>query len=81
MVYYYWNMINDNGKITEESNLTPIDHIKIHEYEVERQKNIVESLEKKLESAKKDLAEKVKHTNQVKKDALKYLEDLKKEIK
>ena len=78
---FYWEMVNNNGKIHERSNLTPLDKIRIQEYEVERKKNIVESLEKKLETAKKDLKESIDYTNQIKKEATKYLDNLKKEIK
>lgn len=77
---WYYTMINNNGEVTEESNLSPLDKIKIYEYEVERSKHIVDSLEKKLEAAKKDLAEKIEETNKVKKEAKSYLKDLLKEL-
>ena len=78
--YLYYHMVNNNGKIMEETNLTPIDKIKIHEYEVERQKKIVDSLEEKLATAKKSLADSIKETNSIKKEAVSYLDKLKKDI-
>lgn len=75
---WYYELITNNA-IDKE--LSPIDKIKIHQYEVERQKEIVKHLEEKLKVAKKILSEKIDSTNSVKKDAVKYLDDLKKEIK
>ena len=80
MVYFY-EMINNNGQITERSNLTPMDKIKIYEYEVERSKNVIKGLEEKLELAKKKLAEDIKVANESKAEAKTYLKDLLKEIK
>ena len=76
MLYYY--MVNNQ---TEESNLNPVDKIKICEYEVERQKEIIKGLEAKLEVAKKHLSDKIEDCNNCKKEGKKFLQEMLKEIK
>lgn len=78
---WFYEIINNNGEISENTNITPLDKIKIYEYEVERSRNIVTALEKKLEQAKLKLEEDIKKTNDVKVEGKKYLKDLLKEIK
>ena len=77
MVTYYEVI---NGQFAQ-NNLTPMDKIKIAEYEVERQKEIIKSLEEKLEISKKSLADKIEEANSLKAEAKTYLKDLLKEIK
>jgi len=72
---WYYEIVT-NSHLDKE--LSPLDKIKINQYEVERQKEIVKHLEEKLKVAKKVLADKIDDTNSIKKDAIKYLDEIKK---
>ena len=77
-MFTYYEVIN--GQLGD-NNLTPMDKIKIAEYEVARSEEIIKSLEEKLDIAKKNLVDKKDEANSLKAEAKTYLKDLLKEIK
>ena len=76
-MFYYYELVN--GK--ETSSLSPIDKIKMAEYEVKRAEEVVKSLEDKLAAAKITLSDKIAVCNDTKKEGKKYLQEMLKEIK
>jgi len=73
---WYYEVVTNNNV----NELSPIDKIKIHQYEVERQKEIIKSLKEKLTVAEKSLSDKIEETNNMKKEAKDYLKGLMKEL-
>ena len=75
---WYYEIVT-NQPVKEE--LSPVDKVKIYQYEIKRQEEIISSLQSKLDVAKKSLSEKIDKLDSIKKEAIKHLDQLKKDLK